>query len=424
MQRWSEQVEGHTVFSALKELEGSLQSTKEASRSSEELIESWDRASAIHMYVTQLLTRANPFLLPLSSLNNLANSAVQARAELEGFRNTSNITHLMNAVSHLDSCLVHASQLPQLTVETVGNLREAASSYRASVGQLVSSMRKDIEGASVLQSELQRRIDEATNEISQQKGRLDTAIATFQQQFSEAQQARQTEYAAAEQSRTNAADMLEKQRQSIFDSAEQERKQSALSAASSMQEQHQDLMDALSETGSQFLDAMEEQKRHAQKLIGIISDTGMAYGFQKTANEERAEAATWKRIAALSLVAWILVGGVFFALTYDRDLTLAAVGRQLLLSTPFVLLSGFAALQVKLHQRNERQLRQAELEIASIDPFLATLSDQDRNEVKREFASRYFGRRETDGKEDSRQEQLWDLIHSLTKLVQDATKKN
>ena len=162
---------------------------------------------------------------------------------------------------------------------------------------------------------------------------------------------------------------------------------------------------------------MEGLKAHAQKLIGIITDTGMAHGYQKTANEERSRAALWKGVASSSLVLWITVGVVFFYFTYDKDLTWATVARQTLISMPFILLAGFAALQVTRHQKNERRFRQAELELASIDPFLATLEDGERNQVKREFAVRYFGQLDADSKHDGASPKLLDLAGSLAKTL-------
>jgi hypothetical protein len=76
-------------------------------------------------------------------------------------------------------------------------------------------------------------------------------------------------------------------------------------------------------------------------------------------------------------------------------------------------------MQVSRHQKNERGLRQAELEIASLDPFLATLDDKDRNEVKKEFASRYFGQREAEAKNENPDPKLLDLAGSLVKALQD-----
>jgi hypothetical protein len=49
------------------------------------------------------------------------------------------------------------------------------------------------------------------------------------------------------------------------------------------------------------------------------------------------------------------------------------------ISTPFLLLAGFSTMQVSKHQNEERKNRQKELEIAALDPYLATLNDDDRN---------------------------------------------
>ena len=283
----------------------------------------------------------------------------------------------------------------------------------------MDAIKKDGDGISQMQGTLQSRITEATTEINTQKQRLDTAIATFQQQFSEAQQTRQTEFSASEQARTLAATKSEQARQAEFDAAEKERAEASEKAAEDAAKLHKDLVTKLEGDSKAIVDAMEKLKTHAQKVVGIISDTGMAHGYQKTANEERAEAAVWKKVAAGSLIVWIAIGVAFFMLTYDKDLTWAAVARQFLISTPFVLLAGFAAMQVSRHQKNERGLRQAELEIASLDPFLATLDDKERNEVKKEFATRYFGQREVEAKHESSDPKLLDLATSLAKTVQD-----
>jgi uncharacterized protein YhaN len=302
-------------------------------------------------------------------------------------------------------------------------MRKEASSYRTAISKFLDEIRANAEGITRAQADLQEKIAEASAEIANQKLRLDNAISTFQQQFSDAQQTRQTEFSTAEQNRSSTAQKNEEERKALFDEAQRTRGDEAASKAAAAASIHEDLVAALKNSAALVITNLEAQKAHVQKLVGIISDTGMAHGFQKTADAEQKEANTWKRIAAWSLVAWIVIGCIFFALTYDKDLTLAAVARQFLISTPFVLLSGFAAMQVSRHQKNERQMRQTELEIASIDPFLATLDDADRNEVKREFATRFFGQREVNETPDPTPSNLIDLTAALVKVVQDLTKK-
>lgn len=423
MSHWIERIESHQVFKELEEFDTALELAKESCLLDKTLVDHWDRARAVAFHIRQVLEQINPLLATPGNLNNIFTPLQQARVEINNFVANNIVGHWTNAQSQLDNCLIHLATMPPQTHDSIENMREAASSYRMSVANLLEAIKRDGDGVSKIQADLQNKINDSATEIGSQKQRLDNAIATFQQQFSDAQQTRQTEFATAEQSRSSVAQKSEEERQSLFDEAKNRREELEKKTAETAAETHGNLVTELKFNAETILAIIEQQKKHAQKLVGIITDTGMAHGFQKNANQEREEASTWKRVAALSLIAWILVGGIFFALTYDKDLTFAAVARQFLLSTPFVLLAGFAALQVTRHQKNERQMRQAELEIASIDPFLATLSDSDRNEVKREFATRYFGQREVDQKQEPTPSNLIELAGSLAKIAQELAKK-
>lgn len=421
MSQWAERMRSHQVFIELSEIDKALELAKDACSNLNDLmfIEQWNRSNAVVTHIKTVLDQADPLLVVAGNLNNLSSYLQQARNEINNFVSNKNSGHWNNAHSHLDNCLTQLVAIPRQNVVGIENMRDSAAGYHLAVSGWMDELKKDVDSSSSLQEVLQSRISEATAEINTQKQRLDTAIATFQQQFSEAQQTRQTEFSASEQARSQSAANFEQTRQTEFIAAEKKRLETSESAAEEADKCHKELVAQLEGNSKAITDAMEKLKTHAQKLVGIISDTGMAHGYQKTANEERTEAAVWKKVAACALIVWIMIGVVFFLLTYDKDLTWAAVARQFLISTPFVLLAGFAAMQVSLHQKNERRLRQAELEIASLDPFLATLEDKERNEVKKEFATRYFGQREIETKHESPDPKLLDLAGALTKMVQE-----
>lgn len=400
---FTEKITNNSVFSDLDVLIVSLNRAKGMCQLDADLMDNWDRADAITQYALRVLNESDPLLLSLTTLNNLSTIFQQSNSELQAFVGNSNPAHWVNIQNNLDGAIYNLATIPQQTTAGVEEMLRISTNYRAAVNGLLESVNKEGENVRRMQSDLQSRISEAAAEVINQKQRIDNAIASFQQQFLEAQQARQNEYLAERERR---------------DTVENE-------STDAWADAHSKLVGRLESKTDKLIGEIDERKQHAQKLVGIIANTGMAYGFQKTANDERLEANTWKKVAAAALVVWIVVGCVFFALTYDKDLTLAAVARQFLISTPFVLLSGFAALQVSRHQKNERSLRQAELEIASIDPFLSTLSDEDRNAVKREFATRYFGQRESEPKQkEASPSNLIELAGALSKAVQELAKKD
>lgn len=423
MSQWAERVRSHQVFLELSEIGKALELAKDICLSDVQLdvqlIEHWDRGSAVVAHIKTILDQTDPLLVVTGNLNNLASYLQQARNEINNFVANRNTGHWASANAHLDNCLGQLMIFPRQSAGGIEDMKESAASYRTAVAGWMDTLRNKVDNISNLQETLQSRISEATTEINTQKQRLDTAIATFQQQFSEAQQVRQTEFSSAEQTRSQNATNFEQAREMAFEAAEKERFEAAKRAGEEAAKCHKELVTQLESDSKAIVDAMEKLKAHAQKVVGIISDTGMAHGYQKTANEERAEAAVWKKVAACALVVWIIIGVAFFLLTYNKDLTWSAVARQFLISTPFVLLAGFGAMQVSLHQKNERRLRQAELEIASLDPFLATLEDKERNEVKKEFATRYFGQPEVESKPENPDPKLLELAGSLAKTLQE-----
>jgi tetratricopeptide (TPR) repeat protein len=422
MSQWVERIKGSPAFAELGEMANALELAREACSQEQAALDNWDRASAVVAHLRKALDQADPLLVVPGNLSNIASYLQQAKAEIGNFVANKNIGHWNTTQTHLDNCLAQLAALPRQTPEGIDGMREAATGYRTAISEMLGLIKKDGDVVTQQQAALQTKIAEATTEITAQKQRLDTAIATFQQQFSEAQQTRQTEFTSAEQARTQAAAKSEQERQEAFDEAEEDRAEAEKKASADAAQRHSELVTKLKADGDAIIAKMEKQREHAEKLIGIITDTGMAYGYQKTANEERGRAGFWKIVAVVSLVVWIAVGVAFFFMTYQMDLNWPTVARQLLISTPFILLAGFAALQVSRHQKSERGLRQAELELASIDPFLATLSNDERNEVKREFATRYFGHRETDSKHDAADHLLSENLVSISKTLQEIKK--
>jgi hypothetical protein len=291
MSQWVERIRNHQVFTELSEIIMSLDLAKEASSNDAALVVQWDRANAVILHIKTVLDQTDPLLVVTGNLNNLSTFLQQSRGEINNFVSNRNLGHWTNAQAHLDNCLSQLVNIPCQSVFGIEDMRETATAYRTAVAGWMDAIKKDGDGIAQIQAVLQTRITEATTEITTQKQRLDNAIAAFQQQFSEAQQTRQTEFSVAEQARAQASKQNKKVRQEEFEAVEKQRKEIAKKASEDASKRHMELVTKLEAESKGVVEAMDKLKVHAQKVVGIISDTGMAYGYQKTANEERAEAA-------------------------------------------------------------------------------------------------------------------------------------
>ena len=427
MSQWIERIQGHAVFKELADLEQSLESSRDAAQADSTAFDAWERIERVTKFIRTFLSDVDPLLVPPSHLSNAYSQLQQVRNQLNNFAGNRTVGHLNEANNQLDNVLSHLGSIPRLEkTASTQELGEAASSYKKSVGGLVRSFEKQLAVVVTEKNVLQTKLEELTAEVTAQKQRSDNVIAQMQQQFSAAQEARHSE-----------ASTLETKRTSEFEAAEKERTQGSEQALATHQKgfsdfltasrvQHDALREDLSTQSKSLIAALETQKTHAEKVVGIISTEAVAHGYGKTANEERDAAKVWRIVAVVALVVWILAGLVFFALTYDKDLSLSALARQFLISTPFVLLAGFAAMQVSKHQRAERINRQQELEIAAIDPYLATFDVDTRNEVKRTLAEKLFGPRDAEPqKGDSKQmlDAVSDTLKTVKQLQESLTKK-
>jgi hypothetical protein len=417
MSQWIERIQGHAIFKELADLEQSLETSRETAQADSTAFEAWERIERVTKFIRNFLSDIDPLLVPPSHLSNAHSQLQQIRRQLNNFAGNRKVAHLNEANNHLDNVLIHLGSIPRLDkAASSQELAEAASSYKKSIGGLVKSLEKQLAAVLTEKNLLQTKLQELTAEVTAQKQRADNVIAQMQQQFSAAQEARQSEASTLETKRTSEFEAAEEERAQESEQALATHEKSFFDFLTASKVQHDALCEDLSTQGKSLISALETQKAHAEKVVGIISTEAVAHGYGKTANEERQAAKVWRIGAVIALVVWIVAGLVFFWLTYDKDLSLSALARQFLISTPFVLLAGFAALQVSKHQRAERINRQQELEIAAIDPYLATFDDETRNEVKRGLAEKLFGQRDDEfPKGDSKR--MLDAVSDTLKTV-------
>lgn len=427
MSQWIKRIQGHPLFKELSDLEQSLEGAREAAQADTTSFEAWERIERIAKFARSFLSDVDPLLVPPSHLTNSQGQIQQARGQVSSFASNRNIAHLNEANNQLDNVLTYFGSIPRLDIaSSVAELGDAAAAYKKSVGGLVRAFEKQLSSLTAEKDALQIKIQELTVEVAAQKQRADNVIAQMQQQFSTAQETRQTEAATLESKRSNEFEAAEESRSEESESAQATREKSFSEFLIVSKTQHETQREELVNNSKFIISSLETQKSYAEKVVGIISTEAVAHGYGKTANEERAAAKGWRIVAVTALIVWILAGLVFFGLTYDKELSLSALARQFLISTPFVLLAGFAALQVSKHQRAERINRQQELEIAAIDPYLATFDDDTRNEVKRTLAEKLFGQREIEpAKGDSKHmlDTMTDTLKTVKQLQESLTKK-
>ena len=303
------------------------------------------------------------------------------------------------------------------------NFREAAQRH-------LDGLRRDADECRTSLEVLRTGLKSFETDLAAQKTRLDAVISQFQAQASASEAERTTHFGQGELARQTSASAAEDQRKTAFATAADERKAAfetflaatktsieevekriqsseeardkAASAAAEDQrakfaellegarKDASDLSSGLKESAGQVIAAINVEREKAEKIVHVVGNTGMVGGYQANATAERSTASNWSLITVGAMT--ILVGVGLATIAFPpATVSWPYVGLRGLTATAVIVLATYAGRQAALHREEARQLRRTELELASIDPYLALLPEAERHSVKKLLAERYFG---------------------------------
>lgn len=429
---WDDKFEGHGVHNTLEQLRDSLGAADEKAAERNDTEETVRRLFRLLDHIDEVLASVDPELVPFVGLDQVNQHLTNAKKNVDQFRSRGNVASLNSqANTHVEHALRELAQIRQLyTPEDLQGIREHITSYRRSAAQLTRHLETDVEEAHQQVDELNKAVDSTLTEVkdaaesrsaeikqklenrlqqlSEQldkreqelqnlKQRTDQAIDRFQEQFSNAQEKRLSDH----------NETLQEQRQKfteLFEGAESE--------LTTLQKDTRKEVDALLET-------IGEQRQKAIDMVGVIANTGLTGGFQKTANEEQGAADRWRRVAIVSLVGlvgvavWAVVEATGAGFTWEK---LAAKG---LLTASIGVVATYAIRESTKHRSRERRNRRLELELQSIGPYVQELPAEKQVEIKDKLVERLFARGPdtTDDEQVTMSTSAFDLLSEAVRLL-------
>ena len=299
MSKWVDRFESHELHKSLSNIDEIMEEVQETASSIDaEGVIDCERIAGSLNHVKRKLRNLDPILVPIPVLNDLNKHAQQIYNELNNFRSDENKAHLNNANIQVDSLLVQVSNLPSIdSLDDVEGVKKAITSFRRSAGQFIKHIEEENSNVQVQLTEISKSFDQLKTEIDGQKARLDTAISEFQKQFSEAEDRRRENFSNSEaewqQKFSQAEENRNKEFKELYDTLqhEYEEKQEANSTQfetliQTGQEKLKQIIIASHVKVEEALDLMEKHKERAERLITVITNTGMVGGYQKIANQD------------------------------------------------------------------------------------------------------------------------------------------
>ena len=377
------------------------------------------RAQAILLALKPRVEAADPLLVSDQALANTRDPLVALSNGFRNFAADGNLEHL-NGVRGWTDQLAGAIGLwpspPELPSSDIG---EITRRFRQSAGQHLRGLNSEFEqakgGIDAFRAEVEQRtsewneqkvgleaqLNELNGTIEQQRGRLDEAIERYQGQFSEAQDRRSEQFQKELSELQDWTSGKKKEIDQRFDSA-----------AESAQQKVADLVEE-----------MEAELVKAQGITGFIGSTGTSAGFKEEADDQRKTANILRVIAILFglAAAGLAVWAIVHAEGSDNP-SLTVVLAKTVGSLVFVGIAGYIATQSG-HHRLARSRHAAETRFVALPPFIATLPEDQKEDITREAATTLFVSPPTapDGKQEAA---LTEESISLVGLLLDAIRRS
>ncbi|WP_063306268.1 hypothetical protein [Pseudovibrio sp. Ad46] len=264
--------------------------------------------------------------------------------------------------------------------EVIESVRDSSKLIIDDLSAQVTAERSHLAKLRSSQREVEKKVDELNALLSEQKGRITSLSDNYNKEFN----------AELEQFRAKHGvqrDDFEVQFQKITNGIE-------LSNAKLVQQRSNDLDDELTE----ILGECETARMKSQGLVkeindlyGIAGSNVMSGDLLKQAGEERTTYIWYSRIAMFFYLAAPSI--LFYLLAIKNGIqtdNLEALLKRAPLAAVFLIPAWYISGLAQKHRRVEVALRSLGLRLAAFEPYLAHFDTEEKNELKRQMADKFF----------------------------------
>ncbi|MGH1469161.1 MAG: hypothetical protein ACRBBP_09820 [Bdellovibrionales bacterium] len=397
MSRWEEEFKQNAIHATLKEMRA-LVSTDFDDVDPEEQSEK-RRLLKIILAYEETLSQLDAELVPSETLVVL-NRELRSPAiwgQVKAYSTSGVSTHLVAANDHMSKFLIQLSQLLAIskksaTESPIKGLEESLDSFAQAVDLKKTTLESELEKVTLAVLEQKKEIEDLSGSISRKREESERLITAWQEQHSSAQHKRDTDFVADQKARTDSYADWRKEIEADAKSSISD----LLGGSAESLDQGQKKFDVKINT---YIKDARMKHESILNLYELVAGDSVAGGYKKNADDEKTAANFWRVAAIIFIVLTAIWTGVSYWLTADIGALDQGVfiGRIIkAFSVTGVLLFGavYSAKQSNDHRENERRTRRFALEVNAIDPFIASLNEEDQKILKIKLSEKLFGQKE------------------------------
>lgn len=358
-------------------------------------------------YLKKTIATANPYLSGLNILDNIYANLNNCKGQLIAFMQNKALG-LAAPITSTDAALSYTHNLifKNLNGKNVIEIdsTEIYQRLQKSVEVLQQSYQKRFDDFDKKSQELITQLETAKSNLDATEQRVDKYLVNLQTSFNTAESDRLTKFQL---------------QQTNFAAEEQNRISTQLT-------NFEQLVNVLNKDTKDIILEMNAKRDKAAELLQIITTTGFAGNYSKNADAEKKQANIFRWISVvifgiISILAiWILFSFQSNGTNWQNALI------KILATSLLTGLATYTTRESSKHRKLEHKYRNMELELSSLDAFIETLPQEERNKIKSEITRKLFSEDEDDEKivtkNESENSITASLLQNAFRIIEDSMK--
>lgn len=369
----SESFEKHSIFDRLTSFEEIL-----ANEDVKEKIdlEKLSFFQTVFSYINQRVKLTIPDLVQLAELDALSNELNAGITQINSYVGNSNVGHLNNATNNLNAAINRIKNFPIPVAKADFNFSRKIAEFEKTVKSKYKSLEKEK--------------DELKTEITKFKTDL-TTKETEIQRLLKLIEGKETEIQNLNSTFQTSFNNIKSEHNQNFENDKKTYRAEIDKSKELFRKEIDELKNGIDTDTSDLVTKLETKHTEAKKLVNLIGNVGVTGNYQNIANNHKDSANFWRVMAIvfMSVFSGLLVWTIIDLSADGFDWTKSLI--RLIAAAALSYPATYAARESSKHRKLETVNRNAELELASINPFIEGLSDDKKQIIKEKLVEKYFG---------------------------------
>ena len=297
----------------------------------------------------------NNILSYLSNIQNYINSDISSPSS----------GYYGNIPSQIDNIVAQLLYIPTIDKATVKqSLEQIISTYKKQNENIIEKIKQKKDVSEKEMSNLKQKIASLETQINNKEQELTTLSESFKQQFTSSQNLRD------QTARTKLDNTLQ-----LWNEAGQKYSEQIKNNEEEIQKKFDEKYEDLKQQAASIIGYMEERQEEIKKIYGLVGEIVSCGEYKKYAIDEHktANIMFWTSFGLFCVAALVMIVATIIELCGDGIFSWWTVLTRLPVALVILLPAFYTAIEARKRRNQEIVLRDFEIKIANIDPYLKNI---------------------------------------------------